>query len=226
MSIWSRILQALSAAGDSLATFFTKRTADPERSIAFTIGVIALGAKMAKADGVVTSDEIAAFKKVFRVAETDLAAVARVFNLAKTDVRGYDFYARQLARLFKAKPGILEDVLDSLFHIAKADKTLHEREIEYLRSVAGIFGFDQVQFQRIKARHTGDEGQEHNFIILGLGADASNDEIRKAYRKLVREHHPDRHIAAGMPREMIEVATRRLAGINAAYDAIAKERGF
>ena len=225
MSIWSRILQALAAAGDSVAAFFTRRPADPERSVAFTIGVIALGAKMAKADGVVTGDEISAFKSVFKVGEGDLAAVARVFNLAKRDVAGYEFYARQLAGLFADRPQVLEDVLDSLFHIAKADSRLHEREIAYLKSVADIFGFDAARFARIRMRHAR-TGDECDYIVLGLDAGASDDDIRKTYRKLVRENHPDRHIAAGMPPEMIAVATRRLASINAAYDAIVKERGL
>ncbi|MGE0239875.1 MAG: TerB family tellurite resistance protein, partial [Parvibaculaceae bacterium] len=120
MSIWSRISQAISVIGDSISTFLAKiaqSRSNPEMSIAFTIGVIALGAKMAKADGVVTGDEIVAFKQVFRVPDRELAGVARVFNLAKQDVAGYDAYARQLARLFAQRPQVLEDVIDSLFHI-------------------------------------------------------------------------------------------------------------
>ena len=125
MSIWTRISEALALVGDSIGGFLAKlataRVTAPEKSLGFTIGMIALGAKMAKADGVVTVDEVAAFKRVFHVPQSELAAVARVFNLAKQDVTGYDSYARQIARLFHAKAATLESVLDGLFHIAKAD---------------------------------------------------------------------------------------------------------
>ncbi|CAN5150825.1 molecular chaperone DjiA [soil metagenome] len=225
MSLWSRILQAITAVGGSVAAFFTRREVVPERSIAFTIGVIALGAKMAKADGAVTADEITAFKQVFHVPEAELAGVARVFNLAKKDVAGYEFYARQLARLFKSKPQVLEDVLDSLFHIAKADDALHEGEVAYLESVAAHFGFDSGRFAQIRARHIRG-GRSDDYVILGASPDEPDHEIRKKYHKLVREHHPDRHIAAGMPAEIVDIATKRLARINAAYDVIARERGL
>src|SRR5512136_351356 len=107
MSIWTRIAEQVSAIGDSLANFLSTlapRATAPEKSIAFTIGMIALGAKMAKADGVVTESEIRAFKQVFRVPDSELSAVARVYNLAKQDVAGFETYAKQVARLFKAKP--------------------------------------------------------------------------------------------------------------------------
>jgi DnaJ like chaperone protein len=226
MSIWSRISQAISAIGDSVATFLAKIAAprsNPEMSITFTIGVIALGAKMAKADGIVTGEEVTAFKQVFRVPEGELAGVARVFNLAKQDVAGYDFYARQLARLFAQRPQVLEDVIDSLFHIAKADGAVHERELVFLDSVAQIFGFSERDFARIKARHMV-PAKDDPYVILGIEPFASNEELRRHYHQLVRDHHPDRHIAAGVPPEMIEVATERLARINAAYEAIARER--
>jgi DnaJ like chaperone protein len=228
MSIWSRIGQAASVIGDSVSTFLAKITqprSNPEMSIAFTIGVIALGAKMAKADGVVTGEEIAAFKQVFHVPERELSGVARVFNLAKQDVAGYDAYARQLARLFAQRPQVLEDVVDSLFHIAKADAAVHERELAFLQSVAEIFGFTPRDFSRIKARHLV-QPRDDPYVVLGIEPFASDDELRKHYRKMVRENHPDKHIAAGMPPEMINVATERLARINAAYETIARERGL
>lgn len=228
MSIWSRISQAITAIGDSISAFLARITAprpNPEMSIAFTIGVIALGAKMAKADGVVTGEEVAAFKQVFRVPEGELSGVARVFNLAKQDVAGYDAYARQLARLFANRPQVLEDVIDALFHIAKADGALHQQELAFLESVTEIFGFTKRDFARIKARHIA-PAKDDPYVILGIEVFASDEELRKHYRKLVRDNHPDRHIAAGVPAEMIEVATERLARINAAYEMVARERGL
>ncbi len=226
MSIWTRIADSISATGYSIGSFLAKlattRASVPEKSIAFTIGMIALGAKMAKADGIVTQGEINAFKQVFHVPHRELAAVARVFNLAKQDVAGFDSYARQIARLFKTKSVVLENVLDGLFHIAKADDALHPAESDFLEAVAGIFGFSEAEFLGIKSRHV--EGETIDpFRILGIGRDASPQEIKQRYRKLVRDNHPDRHIAAGVPEEMIVLATERLQRINEAYDRIMKE---
>jgi DnaJ like chaperone protein len=227
MSIWSRITHTISAIGDSVAAFLARlasaRATPPEKSLAFTIGVIALGAKMAKADGIVTGDEVAAFKRVFQVPQEELAGVARVFNLAKQDVAGYQAYARQLARLFAGGHEILEDVIDSLFTIAKADGAVHERELQFLQDVADIFGFDAKEFARIKARHVLPE-ESDPYAILGIDPNARAEEIKKRYRQLVRENHPDVHIAGGMPEELIDIATERLARINAAYEEIARER--
>lgn len=222
MSIWTRIADAIASIGESVGAFLqsivNRNPTPPEKSVAFTIGMIGLGAKMAKADGVVTEDEIRAFKQVFHIPDGELAAVARVFNLAKQDVAGYETYARQIAKLFEAKSAVLEDVLDGLFHIAKADNAFHPGEHGFLARVAAIFGFSDADFARIRARHV--DVPDDPFLILGLEPNTPPDEVRRRYRDLVREHHPDRHIAAGVPEEMVELATRRLQKINEAYDRI------
>jgi DnaJ like chaperone protein len=227
MSIWGQIRDALASIGESVGAFLQElaraKPKPPEKTLGFTIGMIALGAKMAKADGVVTGAEVAAFKRVFRVPESELAAVARVYNLAKQDVAGYELYAKQVARLFARKSPILEDVLDGLFHIALADSTLHPSERIFLSNVASIFGFSEDEFARISARFV-KAGPDDPYVTLGLVRTASVDEIKLRYRKLAREHHPDRHIAAGVPQEMVALATERLARINAAYETIMKAR--
>ena len=226
MSIWTRISEALALVGDSIGGFLVKlaksRVSAPEKSLGFTIGMIALGAKMAKADGIVTGEEVTAFKQVFHVPQSELAAVARVFNLAKQDVAGYDSYARQIARLFHAKAATLENVMDGLFHIAKADGTLHPAELVYLENVAQLFGFGAHDFARIKARHAS-AGADDPYLILGAERAAGLAAIKVRYRKLVRDNHPDKQIAAGVPEEMVVLATDRLARINAAYEQIVKE---
>lgn len=198
---------------------------EAERQIAFTIGVIALGAKMAKADGRVTKDEVSAFREVFRVPPGEMDNVARVFNLAKQDVAGYEAYAGQLAQLFGPHSEILEDVIDGLFHIAKADGVVHSAELAYLEQVARRFGFAGADFERIKARHMPpDEGDP--YVVLGTHRDVTDVEVKRIYRKLVRENHPDRMIARGVPEEFVDIANERLAGINVAYDRIQAERGL
>jgi len=193
------------------------------KQIAFTIGVIALGAKMAKADGVVTRAEIDAFKQVFQVPPQESANVARVFDLAKQDVRGFEPYARQIAGLFPDSPEVLEKVLECLVHIARADGKLTDDELIYLHAVANIFGLDAARFARAEAA----AGETIDpYQVLGVARDASNEAIKQAWRKLARENHPDTLIAKGMPEEAIALATRQLAAINAAYDRVSKERGI
>lgn len=199
---------------------------DGRKSVAFTIAVIALGAKMAKADGVVTSDEVVAFKKVFRVPGDEIKNVARVFDQAKRDSAGFEPYARQVAGMFRDNPAVLEELLGCLTFIARADGVMHESEVKYLRKVADIFGLDEAAFERITELSAGETGYADPYKILGVRRDASDQEIKSAYRRLVREHHPDKLIAEGLPEEFIETANQRLAGINAAYERIEKERGL
>jgi DnaJ like chaperone protein len=196
-----------------------------ENQVAFTVGVIALGAKMAKADGVVTMDEVNAFKEVFKVPDGEMKNVARVFNLAKQDVAGYEAYAEQLATMFKGNRKLLEDVLEGLFHIAKADDALHPREEQFLGGVAKRFGMTDTEFAYIKARHV-IAAKRNPYDILGVKPSIGNDELKSHYRRLIAETHPDKLIARGVPKEFVVIATEKVASINEAYDQIAKERGM
>jgi DnaJ like chaperone protein len=196
---------------------------DGEPGVAFTIAIIALGAKMAKADGVVTDDEIEAFGRIFRVPPSEEANVRRIFNLARQDVAGFEIYAAQIARIFRGNPAVLEDVLDGLFEIAKADGVLHPGELAFLERVADIFGFAPGEFRRIRASHFGPDAADP-YVILGVDHGAGDDEIRRTYHLLVRENHPDRLIARGVPEEFVRLANDKLAAINGAYRKIQEER--
>ncbi len=198
---------------------------DATKQIAFTIGVIVLGAKLAKADGQVTRDEVDAFKQVFHIPQDEMKNVGRVFDQARKDSRGFEPYAKQLARMFADNPAVLEELLGGLFHIARADGTVADEELDYLEQLAVIFGFDAKSWDRIRAANMGvQEGDP--FRILGVGRDADDQEIRNAHRKLVVENHPDRLVAQGMPKEFVDMANEKLAVINAAYDEIKKQRGI
>ena len=200
---------------------------DPElaKQTAFAIAVIVLGAKMAKADGRVTSDEIDAFKEVFHIPPEEAKNVGRLFNQAIKDAEGFEPYARQVARLFHDNPAVLEELLAGLFHIAKADGIAHPNEITYLHEVAELFGIDDATFHRIQASYIGAERTDP-YAILGVTRDAGDDEVRTAYRRLIREHHPDLLVAQGMPQDFIDVANQQMASINVAYDEISAQRGF
>jgi DnaJ like chaperone protein len=202
----------------------TQTDGDPRRRIAFTIAVIALGAKMAKADGAVTRDEVAAFGEVFQVPPGEEEHVRLVFDLARRSTAGFESYARQVGRLFADDRAVLEDLLGGLFHIALADGLLCAAEDAYLREVARIFGFGTRDYSRIRALHAGAEpdGSDDPYLILGIAQGASADTVREAYHRLVRETHPDLVIARGLPPECIALATARLARINAAYEEVTR----
>jgi DnaJ like chaperone protein len=221
MSIWTRIaeaIQTLAARGESLLALFERRRA-PERSVAFTIAILGLGAKMAKADGLVRAAEVAAFREVFRIAPQDEEAAARVFNLARQDVAGFEAYAERIAAMFRDRPRVLEDILEGLFHVALADGRYHEGEEEFLKVVGHRFGVAPEVFDAIEARHL--EGRRQDpWAVLGLPRDADFATARARWRELVRTHHPDRMIARGLPPETVNLGNARLAQINRAWEEV------
>lgn len=234
MQVWDRIVEGISrlASGESLASLLgLGATAGDDdahpglRQIGFTIGVIALGAKMAKVDGEVTHAEVEAFRSFFQVPPGEERNVERFFDLAKRDSAGFETYARQVAALFPDAPEILENVLEGLFDIARADGALGAPEVEYLAEVARIFGLDSARFERARAAALGVMECEA-CTVLGIDPLATDEQIREGWLRQVKAHHPDRLIAQGLPDEAVAVANRKLALINAAYDRLKRERGL
>ncbi|MGZ9809749.1 TerB family tellurite resistance protein [Pseudoroseicyclus sp. H15] len=221
MSIWSRIADAISAlaAGEALSDVFDRLRAAPDRSVAFTIAVIALGAKMAKADGRVTRDEVTAFREVFEIAPADEAAAARVFNLARQDVAGFEDYAAKVARMFQGPDAPLADLLEGLFHIAMADGDYHPAENAFLARVAEIFGFEERSFSRMRARFVPD-AERDPYDVIGADPDMPMDEIRRLWRAEVRQTHPDALAARGLPEEALRMAEARMIALNRAWEQI------
>ena len=224
MSIWSRIADALAAlrSGESLSSVFDTLRSPPERSIAFTIAVIALGAKMAKADGQVTRDEVTAFREVFLIPPAEEDNAARLFNYARQDVAGFEDYAARIARMFDVADGALCDLLEGLFHIAVADGDYHPNEDQFLARVSEIFGLSDRQFRAIRTRFVPD-AEPDPWAVLGVEPDAPLDVVRKAWRNLVRETHPDRMMARGLPEEALKMAEKRLIAVNRAWEEINRD---
>jgi len=233
MSVWGKVSGAAAGlfvggpvgavVGALVGHFFLDRESDP--GVTFTIAVVALAGKMARADGLVTETEFEVFRQVFGVPPEEETNVRRIFNLARQDIAGFEYYAGQIAHLFRGNPAMLEDVLDGLFEISKIDGVLHPEEAKFLERVAEIFGFAPNEFRRIRASHFAPELTDP-YVILGLSYSADEDELKQTYRRLVRENHPDSLMARGVPHEFIKLATDKLAAINTAYEKIQLERGL
>jgi DnaJ like chaperone protein len=231
MSFWSRLLKTASRlfVDDELsderlpAVPFSECKPDPEDGD-FTAAVVGLAAKMAGADGRATRSEAQAFRAAFEIAPEDKQSVDRLFALAQESVHGFEAYARRIGKRYRAKPCLLEDVLDILFHIASADGAITPDERAYLARVAELFGFTHTEWRRIEAGHMGIAANDP-YAVLGLEPDAEDTAIRSAWRRLVADNHPDRLIARGAPAEFLRVAHDKTAALNTAYAQIRQERG-
>lgn len=227
MSLWTRISDAISAltTGDSLSDVFATLRTPPERSVAFAIAVIALGAKMAKADGQVTKDEVTAFREVFTIPAGEEKNAGRLFNLARKDVAGFEDYAHKIKAMYgdEAAPPLF-DLLEGLFHIALADGYYHPNEDAFLTRVADIFGLDDLRFKQLRAQFVPD-AERDPYEVLGVPSGAPMAEVRKSWRQLVRDTHPDRMMARGVPEEAVKMAEKRMIAINRAWAEINERAG-
>jgi DnaJ like chaperone protein len=235
MSIWSQITDyvssATSAAGNVLGGLLeavrTLFEGDPEtrRRVAFSIAMIALSAKMAKADGIVADAEVKAFHRLFAIPAEEARHVERLYNLAKQDVAGFEAYAEKMAGLCgsgERNCTMLEDILDGLFFIATADGVVHHAERDFLKRVSEIFGIEDAHFEAILARHA-HGGADDPYAVIGVDRGMNFQEIRRRYRALVRDNHPDRLIARGVPPEFVAIATERIAALNVAFEIIERQ---
>lgn len=221
MSVWERLEASIAEArrrtvGAALEALAAQKRRRNEA--AFSVALIALSAKMAKADGVVTDNEIAAFRDFFTFPDEEADKVRILYHLAQQDVAGFEEYLRQVAKMFDDAPAVLEDVLDCLLHVAVADGVAHPRELELIEKAAAIFKISKSAFHRLKAAHLG-LSDDDPFLVLGLEPGASDDEIKAAYRELARDHHPDAMVARGVPADLVKIAEGRMAAINDAYEA-------
>ncbi len=192
---------------------------DAYKSIAFTAGVIALSAKMAKADGKVTKEEIITFRRLVQVPKENVKQVGKLWELAKKTTDGYDLYAQQISSLFKKEQAILERILDLLFEIAKSDGVIQESELKYLKHVSDIFDFSDQTFMRLLALN---KPENNPYEILGLSPSDDPKTVNQTWKKMIKENHPDKLIGEGMPKEFIESANQKLSIINGAYEEIKK----
>jgi len=195
----------------------------PGEDPAFSTAVTALGAKLAKADGHADHHEFAAFSEVFTATPEAERNVRRLYELAGQTTHGFQSYAKRLAKRYRRCPQLLEDVLEGLFHIAASDGAVTDHELTYLEEVARLFSVPAGAFHRLKATHLGSSSDDP-YVVLGVDPGASDEAVRRAWRRSLSEAHPDRVLARGLPAEFVEVAHARSAAINGAYAAIVEAR--
>lgn len=219
------LLQRLGAvSGDARSEAASLVSLAPMESARFSMAIIALSAKLARSDGAVTRDEVDAFKSIMNVEASEEGNVRRLFDLAKQDVAGFEAYARQVNDMLAGDKVLARDVLEGLMVIAAADGVLHDREDDYLRIVSGHLGMSGETYIHIRSLFFA--SQMSAYQVLGLEPDASLADVKSRHRQLVKAHHPDRLAGMGCTREHVARAEGTLARINAAYDAIAAERGL
>ena len=202
------------------------------RETLFAISVIVLSAKLAKADGPVKRQEIDAFKRMFRIPPENLREVGEMFDRAREDSDGWEPFADRLGEAFADNRAMLEDVLAALFYIARADGPITRGEVPVLQGVHQRFGLDHAAWDRAKGGgQAGSQVEQQKktddaYAVLGLTPAATDEEIRLAWRRLMRENHPDSLASRGVPKDFIERATRKVANNNAAWDRIKRQRGL
>jgi len=223
MSLWYSILSAGARLFGPPMRPDTDGRPGPINQAGLVAALVALGAKMAKADGAVRPEDVEAFKQVFKTDPETEDSVGRFFDLARQTTLGYERYARIIARHFRARPAALEDVMDGLFHIALADGIVTDEEAEFLRKVSDVFGFSEREFARIKAAHLGRDAEDP-YLILGVDETISDEDLKRAYRRQASANHPDKLIARGLPTELLGLANHKMAIINRAYAQICAQR--
>ena len=187
----------------------------------FALSLIVLSAKLSKADGQVSKEELIAVKDKLKIPENELDQVGKIFNKAKEESAGYQPYAQQIAQIYKGNINVLEEVINILFYIAEADGNVSDSEFKMIEHIAQIFGLSEIQFNSIKESRKSSE-KLNPYVVLESKPDEAIEVIRKRYLKLSKEHHPDLLMSKGVPQEVIEESKAKMRVINSAWEQIQK----
>ena len=196
------------------------------RQALFFSTVFAMLGKMAKADGRVSPEEIAAVER-FMGDQLRLGSEARqlaitIFNEAKDDPTPFGAYVRQFGEAFADAPEMRRLLFQLLLDVALADGTLHEGEDGLLREALDPLGVPHSAYERVRGHLAPD--LDPLYALLGVGAEASDEDLKRAYRKAVREYHPDTIASKGLPEEFTRFAEEKFKEINRAYETIRDHR--
>ena len=203
----------------SRRTGFQRGFAPPQQ--VFAISLIILTAKLAKADGHVSKEELIAIKQKLKIPDHEIDQVGKIFNKAKKDSLGFEPYAQQISQIYQNNPAVLDEVINILFYIAEADGKVSNSELAMIRNIAKIFALTDSQFEGIKESRKGSD-KLNPYVVLGCTSNDDFATIRKKYLKLSKEHHPDVLLSKGVPNEVIEESKKKMRAINSAFDKIEK----
>ena len=187
----------------------------------FALSLIVLSAKLSKADGQISKEELIAVKDKLKIPENEIDQVGKIFNKAKEESTGYEPYAQQIAQIYRGNINVLEEVINILFYIAEADGNVSNAELKMIEHISQIFGLTDVQFNSIKeSRKSSDK--LNPYVVLESHPDDAIEIIRKRYLKLSKEHHPDLLMSKGVPQEIIDESKAKMRAINSAWDQVQK----
>ena len=187
----------------------------------FALSLIVLSAKLSKADGQISKEELIAVKDKLKIPENEIDQVGKIFNKAKEESSGYEPYAQQIAQIYKENISVLEEVINILFYIAEADGNVSDAELKMIEHIAQLFGLTEIQFNSIKeSRKSSDK--LNPYIVLESHPDDTIEMIRKRYLKLSKEHHPDLLLSKGVPQEVIDESKAKMRAINSAWNQVQK----
>ena len=198
---------------------FNNSFAQPQQ--VFALSLIVLSAKLSKADGQVSKEELIAVKDKLKIPDNELDQVGKIFNKAKEESTGYQPYAEQIAQIYKNNLNVLEEVINILFYIAEADGNISDAELNMIEDISRIFGLNQTQFNSLKETRKSSD-KLNPYVVLESNPEDNIADIRKKYIKLSKEHHPDLLLSKGVPVEVIEESKKKMRAINSAWDQIQK----
>jgi len=199
-------------------------TAHESQQAAFFVSTFSMLGKLAKADGVVSREEVAAVEAFMRnnlgLPPQARRLAIRIFDEAKSSPVEFEDYARQFYGLFHGRPEMLYSMVELLTTVALADGVFHPEEQRLIAAAAEIFG---VEYEQVRRARTDDA--DRYYAVLGASREDSMTEIKKKYRALAQEYHPDRIISKGLPEEFVKFANQKFQEIQEAYEKIKAERG-
>ncbi|MBF0233703.1 MAG: co-chaperone DjlA [Desulfamplus sp.] len=199
-----------------------------EAQLTFFVAAFSMLAKIAKVDGRVSEKEIESIDS-FMLNDLHLDSQSRqsaihIFRHALNSPESFEAFAMQFYTAFSSQPRIIDLMMDILFRVSVADGGIDPAEERLLLSAARIFNYSPSDYAMLKSRYIRESNRF--YAVLECDKTASDEQIKKQYRKLASEYHPDKIASKGLPEEFSKFAADKFREIQEAYDNIKKERSI